>query len=386
MIGQKCISICLLITAALTAAGCASPAVEPLTTAPPPVSNPNPTQKPENPPTPPPFSLAEPGPHFVGRRQYTFAYPGRESGTLGITVWYPALKPEGYTGTVANKADPDRAGAPYPLLLSSTTAGNEFAAHLVSYGFVAIGVDGLGPSKSWGFWLIDFPQQILAALDYAASGPLQGLEGMIDANRSGVYGYSFDGYDALALSGARIDQEFYLKQCAGAAAHRPPLDERWVRYICTPAEDWQAFRTHAGEALTRGDGGLWQPMTDERIRAAMPMAPEGAWLFGERGLAAVDRPVLLIGASEDLEYRGCPYPLEAVPIFERIGVDVGSLITFIGQGHLMIFDVEPQRRMNHFAVAFFGYHLQDRADYAAYFSKNFVNRYPDLAWGPVFGE
>ena len=45
---------------------------------------------------------------------------------------------------------------------------------------------------------------------------LKGLEGMIDAEYAGVMGYSFDGYNALAMSGARVDPEFYLSQCANA--------------------------------------------------------------------------------------------------------------------------------------------------------------------------
>ena len=38
-------------------------------------------------------------------------------------------------------------------------------------------------------------------------------------------------------------------------------------------------------------------------------------------------------------------------------------------------------RMAHFAVAFFGYHLQEREDLAWYFSEEFVAQHDDLAWG-----
>jgi predicted dienelactone hydrolase len=119
-------------------------------------------------------------------------------------------------------------------------------------------------------------------------------------------------------------------------------------------------------------------MTDERIRAVMPMAPEGAWLFGERGLAAVDRPTLIIGATED---KDCDYHREAVYIFEHLGAPDRAMISFVGQGHMMVFDSDPVARMKHFAAAFFGYHLQGRADYAGYFSEDFVAQYDDLAWG-----
>ncbi len=53
--------------------------------------------------------------------------------------------------------------------------------------------------------MIDQPLDILFALDRVASGPPDGLEGMLDTEHAGVIGYSFDGYNALAMSGARID-------------------------------------------------------------------------------------------------------------------------------------------------------------------------------------
>jgi hypothetical protein len=42
--------------------------------------------------------------------------------------------------------------------------------------------------------------------------------------------------------------------------------------------------------------------------------------------------------------------------------------------------------MKHFAIAFFGYHLQGRADYADYFSEEFVGQFKDLAWGVYEGD
>jgi predicted dienelactone hydrolase len=322
--------------------------------------------------------LSQPGPYFVGRRTYTLESQGKP---LEITVWYPAVKPEGYTGTVAKEAAPDPGGAPYPLLLSSTMSGQEFSAHLVSHGFVTAGVNGLGPSEQWGPWLVEYPRQIVSALDKIAARPLEGLEGMIDTQRAGAFGYSFDGYDALALGGARVDPEYYREQCAQAPQRQPPLEEWYIEYYCAAAEAWEAFVAAAGEIAASGPDGLWQPVTDPRIRAVMPMAPEGAMLFGEKGLAAVDRPMLIIGATEDKGYMSCPYNLEAVYIYNQIKAPDRAMISFVGQGHMMVWDQEPKARIKHFAAAFFGYHLQGRQDYAAFFSPDFVTQYGDLAWG-----
>ncbi len=414
MNGQKSIPLFLLIIAALIAASCnsspaatqatlpppTSPAVVPTKSPPQPAPSPTivppthtirptatvgpPTGTPAKMPTitPSTLPLAQAGPYFPGKRQFTFPYAGRADGKLKITVWYPAQKPEGFTGTVAKDASPDRTSAPYPLLLSSTRIGNEFSAHMATYGFVAAGVDGqaTNPGDVWGDWLINYPQEILAMLDYLASNPPEELKELIDAEHSGAYGYSFDGYNALALGGARIDPEFYLQQCAGAGSHQPPLEEWWIRYICAPYDDWDGFVAHTGKAITDSSDGLWQPLTDARIRAVMPMAPEGAWIFGESGLAAVDRPILIIGAADDdINY----YRLEAAPIFEHLVVPERRMISFLGQGHMMLFDVEPKARMLHFAAAFFGYYLQGRSEYVEYFSEDFIAQYTDLVWGVV---
>jgi hypothetical protein len=42
--------------------------------------------------------------------------------------------------------------------------------------------------------------------------------------------------------------------------------------------------------------------------------------------------------------------------------------------------------MAHFAVAYFGYHLQGREEMARYFSEDFVALHGDLAWGVYEGD
>ena len=117
-------------------------------------------------------------------------------------------------------------------------------------------------------------------------------------------------------------------------------------------------------------------MTDQRIRAVMPMAAEGWWLFGPRGLAAVDRPTLMLAGTKDELYPENPL------IYERLGAPDKAMISFLNQ----VFDPEMAARMAHFAVAFFGHHLQRREDLAPYYSEAFVARHGDLAWGAHPGE
>jgi predicted dienelactone hydrolase len=127
---------------------------------------------------------------------------------------------------------------------------------------------------------------------------------MIDAEHAGATGYSFDGYNALVLGGARIDPGFYLAQCASADATAEAIVSLYPnRYQCAVAGEWDEFAAHAGEATTEREDGLWQPMMDPLIRAVLPLAAEGWLLFGEKGLTAVDRPTLMIVSTRDVWYR-----------------------------------------------------------------------------------
>ena len=335
-----------------------------------------------------PFPLSTPGEYGFGTKGgftplYTVVDATRADREIGLMIWYPAKLPENTPSNGYNvDAEPDYSGAPYPIILSSSKMASIFGSHLASHGFVVISVKGLDSSNRWGNWLIDYPLDILAALDYVASTPLEDLEGIYDAEHAGVMGYSFDGYDALALSGARIDPEYYLSQCKNASSMDPIPPEWWIKYICDMTGQWDEFVANAGTAITTGEDGLWQPMTDPRILAVMPMAPEGAWLFGDRGLAAVNRPTLIIGATkDDLNY----YDLEAAYIFEHLGTPDKAMISFIGEEHMMVESDEPVLRMKHFATAFFGYYLQGKEEYASYFSEKFVSRRDGLAWG-VYAE
>ena len=41
---------------------------------------------------------------------------------------------------------------------------------------------------------------------------------------------------------------------------------------CSLSKQWDEFVAHVGDEITNGDDGLWQPVTDERIIATLPMA------------------------------------------------------------------------------------------------------------------
>lgn len=325
------------------------------------------------------YPLAEAGSSHVGViKMVGYEDASRDGRQIYLSIWYPTQSTEAVGIDPLTDAPPDLTMAPYPLILSSSKMGFIFAPHLASRGFVVAGVNNQDSKDAWGNWLIDYPLDLRFALDQLASNPPAGFETLIDTENAGAMGYSFDGFTSLALSGARVDPEYYLAQCAAAPSMEPALPEWWVDYICAMQGDWQAFASHAGEAVTASEDGLWQPMSDERIRAVLPMAPEGAWLFGNRGLAAANRPTLIIGATADTINL---YDQEASFIFNHLGVEDKGMISFLDQPHGMVGDPEMITRMQHFAAAFFGYHLQGKTEYADYFSRQFVQRHDGLAWG-----
>ena len=350
----------------------------------PPTTTAEPTVVPTT-PQPVPLPLSEPGPYYPGKRTFTREDASRDGRQVSITLWFPALLPAGKTGGRLPKLfagtdrAPDLSGAPYPLILSSTDMARVLAPYLVSHGFTWASVDGIHSYLHMGEQMYSQPLDILFALDEVASNPPEELQGMIDAEHAGAIGYSFDGYNALVLSGARIDPAYYLAQCPKPDPTTEAILGAMSAYSCGPAGEWEEFAARAGEAITRSEDGLWQPITDPRIRAVMPMAGEGWWLFGERGLAAVDRPILMIVATHDELYR------ENVLIFDHLGTPDKALISFVGPDHMMVFTPEWQDRMGHFAVAFFGYHLQGKPEYRHYFSQDFVSRIPFLKWGVYAG-
>jgi predicted dienelactone hydrolase len=304
--------------------------------------------------------------------------PGRE---VYLTFWYPAN--EETDALSMHDAPVYKGGGPYPLILTESTTGSGlFESHLVSHGFVMVEVGGGDDEEydytGWNRGLFNDALDLLFALDQIASNPPEELEGVIDTEHVGVAGYSYGGFNTLAVSGARVDPEFFHEQCANAEPGDPVPESWWIDFYCKLTGKWEALLNKIGPEITTGPDGLWQPLSDPRIRAVLPMSPEGSWLFGERGLAAVDRPTMLLAGTEDTI---CYYDLEAAYIFENLGTPERHLISFIGQSHNMVHISDQAKRMNHFVTAFFGYYLQGREEYAEYYSEDFVAQFDDLAWG-----
>lgn len=145
--------------------------------------------------------------------------------------------------------------------------------------------------------------------------------------------------------------------------------------MCGPYQNWDDFIQKAGPELTNGGDGLWEPITDDRILALIPMSGEGEWLFGPRGLADVDKAIIVTAGSIEAVYG------ENYRIYEEIGSSDKIFISFVGQDHMMILDSTPTDQMTHLAIAFFSYHLKGMEEYAPYFSEEYISNIEGLAWG-----
>lgn len=317
------------------------------------------------------------GPYAVGiRRNIIYVDEKRGGREISLTIWYPALSEDGESDSEIKDAPPDLSDAPYPVLLSTSKLGFIFAPALVSHGYVYVGVNKLDTYMIWDNNLVDQPLDLLFALKMVAEDAPEWLAGMPNMEMTGTLGYSFDGYNSLAMSGARVEPQAYLAHCAEIESMRQSEESWYWDYLCSLSQNWAEFEAHAGEEITDSQDGLWQPMTDARIKAVMPMSPDGAWLFNERGLAQVEMPIF-ITAAENEEF----YSTEEMHfLYDKLGSADKYLITFLDRTHMMIYDEYSVSQLTHFANAFFGFYLQGKKDYAQYFSQDFVSQYSELAW------
>lgn len=328
--------------------------------------------------------LAERGGYGVGKRLYTFVDSSRDDRAVDVSVYYPALA-DG--ALVVEDAEPDLSAAPYPVVVGSDQIANIMGAHLASHGFVFVGGMYQG---TWGRHpdpkMVDYPLDLMAALDGLES--LDGgdpLAGAAATDRSGVVDYSFGSWTALMLAGGRVDPGYYEASCSS-----PPSEwtDFWFDYVCGSPAGWDAMVQRGIEAGVAVRDDLWLPMGDGRIKAAMPMGPEGFDLTGPVGLADIAVPVMLVAAGSDTIN---PYELAAVPLYDTIDDDLVSMITFTDAGHMMIFEPDAQVQFQRFAAAFFGYHLAGIDEYAPALTTEFVEgqapylephpSYETLVWG-----
>lgn len=226
---------------------------------------------------------------------------------LAVEVWYPARlaagqAPEGQyraitrdgksevtlRGRAVRDAQPEPTGGPYPLLIiSHGYPGNRYllshlGENLASKGYVVASIDHTDSTYSdqgaFGSTLLNRPLDQLFVLNemarLGASDPAGTLKGMVDADNTGLIGYSMGGYGVVNTIGGGF---------TAASVGFPwgtPNGALAVRQAGNPA--------HAASM-------------DKRIKAAVAFAPWGwnAGFWDAAGLAGIKTPVFFVAGSVD---------------------------------------------------------------------------------------
>ena len=320
--------------------------------------------------------------------------------TLTLEVWYPATLAAGQkaggdyrvitrdpaiTATLHGKAVRD--GAPvategaFPLvIISHGYPGNRFlmshiGENLASKGFVAVSIDHTDSTyddqKNFASTLYNRPFDQLfvlnemARLGRAGSGSV--LSGLVDANRTGLVGYSMGGYGVVNVIGGGYST------ASETLATAPPN------------------RLLADRGAANPD---YQKSADPRIKAAIAVAPWGmqAGFWDAEGLQGITTPVLFVAGSVD-DVAG--YEKGTRAIFQGAVNADRYLLTFVDANHNAGAPIPApaetyaysgalrsspfahyadavwdNTRMNnildHFATAYFGLYLRGEQDKQAY--------------------
>jgi len=258
--------------------------------------------------------------------------------TLTLEVWYPAALAAGQktggeyrvitrdpavTATLHGKAVRD--GAPlrtegaFPLvIISHGYPGNRFlmshiGENLASKGFIAASIDHTDSTyddqKDFGSTLYNRPfDQVfvlneMARLGRAGSGGA--LSGLVDANRTGIVGYSMGGYGVVNVIGGGYST------ASETFAMAPPnhlLGDRGAANA-----DYRKSR-------------------DPRIKAAIAIAPWGmqAGFWDAEGLKGIETPVLFVAGSMD-DVAG--YEKGTRALFQGAVNADRYLLTFVNANH-----------------------------------------------------
>lgn len=129
----------------------------------------------------------------------------------------------------------------------------------------------------------------------------------------GVYGHSLGGYTALAVAGAPLDPPYLKKVCAS-----------------TPQESVPNL-SFFFQCRAQDNGSLLQ-LRDPRIKAVIASSPTSSVAFGEKGLASVALPSLMVAASDDTV---APALLEQVKPFALLPAP-SYLMTLVGGTHFSL--------------------------------------------------
>lgn len=316
---------------------------------------------------------AQDAPAYIGRGPYPvgtmeLVLNPESARPLPVTVWYPALNPDGLpeeilydTGIRAVLPDipdmmvhfpgralldgmPDTANGPYPLVVysHSATASRFFTAfyqeHLASWGLVVMAAEHRGSAFADGFvtpletevkpYALSVALRmadVKTELDHAALMTAEGgeLEGVIDTDHSAVIGWSLGGNTALVAAGARFDFADMTAWCAAESGREEHC--RLLDFVDDVADTF---------GISPSTDNLWASQGDERVDAIITMAQGWATAFGEEGYANVTVPVMTMLGTGDPQF-------EVRRSYEFVSSAQKALVAFEGAGHTIYGQCPP---------------------------------------------
>lgn len=281
----------------------------------------------------PPYPANEIGPFPIGVTTVELVDLEREGRPLPLEVWYPAIHDtEAFTerydleagglrlaiiaspNDAVRDAPVDASAGPRPLIVFSHGNGGVrlqsvfLTEYLASHGFVVAAPDHTGntmgdlmfgnedfPDYDTGQAALDRPVDVTFIIDELlerVDEVLPLLSGSIDGERIGVTGHSFGGYTSLAVAGAA-------------------LNLAWGRQYCIDNPDESAC-----DIVESFDPELdFVSFADDRVRAAVPLAPGGYVLMGDEGVGMVGVPTFVQGGDLD---ETTPLALEQETVFAAL--------------------------------------------------------------------
>jgi len=323
---------------------------------------------------------------------------------LKVEVWYPAevsdegeefvmyedvlgnanspdrpIIPFTFPGRASRGANPERSGGPYPLIIvshgytGSRLLFTYLTENLASKGYIVVSIDHtestFKDAAGFNSTLLNRSLDVLFVLNEIAQLSEKSssfLFGIVNADLTGLIGYSMGGYGVINVVGAGYSPQaakFFSTISGGSSA----LNKR---VIGNPE---------------------YETSIDPRIKAVVAFAPWGMQraVWNEDGLAGIRIPSLFIAGSED-DISG--YEKGTKAIFEGAVNSDRYLLTYLNARHNVAPNPPPleslqpglhideylryadsvwdERRINninqHFVTVFLGIHLKKKESYTLY--------------------
>ncbi len=152
------------------------------------------------------------------------------------------------------------------------------------------------------------------------------LAGLVDAGTVAVLGHSYGGYTALASGGARVQAEAFAAGCEAAATDDP------IGFLCDALLPRLDELADVRSQATEGDP----------VDAVVSLAGDAA-MFGERGLARVTAPTLVVGGTGDDD---SPYDWSTRLAYDHVASERKVEVTLDGADHFVFAgDCGSRRRL-----------------------------------------